>query len=76
MTQAVEGFDTIQPIEQEGDPGAYMPKRSPANSQIDPSKSITEQFELLRVVDSERYPAFFNYRGKKYLLKIEKCENE
>lgn len=76
MTQAVEQFETIKPIEQAGDAGPYMPKRSPADSQIDPYKTIAEQFDLLRVVDSQRYPAFFNYRGKRYLIQIEKVEND
>ncbi|MBU1656485.1 MAG: UDP-glucuronic acid dehydrogenase [Gammaproteobacteria bacterium] len=76
MTQAVEQFETIKPIQQAGDPGPYMSKRSPADSQLDPYKTIAEQFDLLRVVDSQRYPAFFYYRGKRYLIKIEKVENE
>lgn len=76
MTQAVEKFEAIKPIEQAGDPGPYMPKRSPADSQLNPHKTIAEQFDLLRVVDSQRYPAFFNYRGKRYLIQIEKVEND
>lgn len=76
MTQAVEQFETIKPIQQVGDPGPYMALRSPADSQLDPQKTISEQFNLLRVVDSQRYPAFFNYRGKRYLIKIEKVEIE
>jgi methionyl-tRNA formyltransferase len=76
MTQAVEQFETIKPIQQVGEPGPYMSKRSPADSQLDPNRTIAEQFDFLRVVDSQRYPAFFNYRGKKYLIKIEKAEND
>ncbi|KAA6232063.1 UDP-glucuronic acid dehydrogenase [Chlorobium phaeovibrioides] len=72
MDQAVDSFETINPIPQEGNPGNYMPKRSPQDSRLDPHKSIAEQFNLLRVVDSERYPAFFDYQGKRYLIKIEK----
>jgi methionyl-tRNA formyltransferase len=72
MNQAVERFERINPVPQEGDPGNYMPKRSPQDSWLDPYKSIAEQFNLLRVVDSERYPAFFDYQGKRYLIKIEK----
>lgn len=75
MTQAVEQFETIKPIQQIGDPGPYMPKRSPADSRLEPNKTIAEQFNILRVVDSQRYPAFFNYRGRRYLIKIEKDEN-
>lgn len=76
MTQAIEQFESIVPIPQLGDPGPYMTKRSPADSQLDPIKTIAEQFDLLRVVDSKRFPAFFDYRGKRYLIKIEKVKNE
>lgn len=76
MAQAVEEFESVVPMPQIGDPGAYMKKRSPADSQLDPFKTLAEQFDLLRVVDSQRYPAFFDYRGKRYLVKIEKVDNE
>lgn len=76
MTQAVEQFDTIKPMQQIGEPGPYMAKRTPADSRLDPNKSIAEQFNLLRVVDSQRYPAFFDYQGQRYLIKIEKTKNE
>lgn len=74
MTQAVERFNEIKPTPQIGDAGEYMQKRLPRDSQLDPNKTIAEQFDLLRVVDSERFPAFFDYRGKRYLIKIEKDE--
>lgn len=76
MTRSVEQFDSIKPIRQIGDPGPYMEKRTPADSRLDPHKSIAEQFNLLRVVDSQRYPAFFDYQGMRYLIKIEKADNE
>ena len=75
MTKAVEKIKDIVPIQQSGDPGLYQRKRSPEDSQIDPDKTIAEQFDLLRVVDSQRFPAFIDYRGKRYLIKIEKDEN-
>lgn len=76
MSQAIDQFEAIKPIQQTGDPGAYMPKRSPADSRLDTNKTIAEQFNLLRVVDSKRYPAFFDYRGKRYVIRIEKDEND
>lgn len=76
MSQAIEKFFDIKPTQQVGEPGKYMRKRNPADSRIDPHKSISEQFNLLRVVDSERYPAFFDYLGVKYLIKIEKTISE
>jgi methionyl-tRNA formyltransferase len=76
MSQAVDQFGSIKPSQQMGEPGPHMAKRSPADSRLDPNKSIAEQFNLLRVVDSQRYPAFFDYQGKRYLVKIEKVKNE
>jgi methionyl-tRNA formyltransferase len=74
MTEAVEKFSYIKPTKQIGESGENMRKRSPEDSRIDPHKSISDQFNLLRVVDSERYPAFFDYQGMKYLIKIEKVK--
>jgi methionyl-tRNA formyltransferase len=76
MTKAIEQFHNIKPTQQVGEPGKYMRKRSSEDSRIDPYKSISDQFNLLRVVDSERYPAFFDYQGMKYLIKIEKVKSE
>ena len=51
---------------------SYYPRRSKSDSMIDPAQSIEAQFDLLRVVDNQKYPAFFQYRNHRYLLKIEK----
>ena len=53
----------------------YGPKRTPADSQLDPSKSIEEQFDLLRVADSGRYPCFFYLRGRRFVLELKDGEN-
>lgn len=76
MTFAVDRIEEIKPSEQIGNPGSYMKKRTYADSEIDPKKSILEQFNLLRVVDSDRYPAFFFHQGYKYQIKIKKVKNE
>ena len=55
---------------QSGTPTVF-PRRRPEDSRLDPDLSLAEQFDLLRVVDNERYPAFFELRGRRYLLKIE-----
>ena len=41
-------------------------------SSIDIDKTFREQFNLLRVVDNKRYPAFFYFKNQKYVIKIEK----
>lgn len=75
MTQAIKGFGQIRPQPQEGDPGTYLRKRTPEDSRLDPEKTIAEQFDLLRVVDSERFPAFIDYRGQRYQIRIEKAQH-
>lgn len=53
---------------------SFYKRRRPQDSELDVNKTIAEQFNLLRVVDNERYPAFFQYRGYKYILKIFKSK--
>jgi len=57
--------------EQTGE-ATYYPRRRPTDSELDPERSITEQFELLRVADNERYPAWFQMRSQVYRIQIEK----
>ena len=52
----------------------WYPKRVRADSELNLNKSIDEQFNLLRIVDNENYPAFFIKNGIKYFIRIEKCE--
>ena len=69
----VELFGTHVPIKQKGEVTYYM-KRGPLDSQLDPHKTIAEQFNLLRIVDNKRYPAFFNYSGYDYVVEIKKMK--
>lgn len=54
---------------QEGDESFY-PRRKPADSRIDPHQSLAQQFNLLRVVDNIKYPAFFDWCNKRYVITI------
>ncbi len=69
----VEGYPGIisRGTDQSGK-SSYYKKRGPDDSRFDPDKTIREQFNLLRVVDNERYPAYFELDGARYLLKVEK----
>lgn len=49
----------------------FYERRHPEDSRLDPDRTLREQFNLLRVVDNERYPAYFEINGRRYLLKIE-----
>lgn len=55
---------------------SYHQRRTPADSELDPEKSIASQFNLLRVSDPERFPAFFKLHGHTYKVTVEKVDNE
>lgn len=57
--------------EQDGE-STYYQRRTQKDSELNIEKTIKEQFNLLRVVDNEKYPAHFYIRGEKYILKIYK----
>ncbi len=65
-----------EPIPPNGQPQAedatFYPRRRPIDSRLDPNRTIADQFNLLRVVDNKRYPAWFDYQGKRYVIGIEK----
>jgi methionyl-tRNA formyltransferase len=63
---------TLEGEDQLGVP-TYYKKRSPADSELDIHKSLESQFNLLRVVDNNRYPAFFYRDGFKYIIQIYKA---
>ena len=58
-------------IPQSGESTFYK-KRTHQSSELDIESSLSEQFNLLRVCDNERYPAYFKINGVKYFLKIYK----
>ena len=71
----IKNYKNIKKKSQEGESSFYK-KRNQENSKLDLNKSIKENFNLLRVVDNEKYPAFFNYLGSKYIIKIFKDEKK
>jgi methionyl-tRNA formyltransferase len=77
MDFAINNFDTIIPLKQEPTSKRikYL-RRSPLDSQIDINKSISSQFDLIRVCEPDRYPAFFKIHGKKYKIILEKYKDE
>lgn len=49
---------------------SFYSKRVAKDSELSFDGTIKEQFNLLRVVDNDKYPAFFYANDNKYLLKI------
>jgi methionyl-tRNA formyltransferase len=71
----LEKYENISPTPQEG-LSTYYRKRNPNDSELDLNKSLKEQVNLLRIVNNEDFPAFFYYKGHKYIIKIFKDESE
>lgn len=74
MDYAVANLETIRPRPQAGEPSYYR-KRTPEDSRLDPLRSLAEQFNLLRVADAARYPAFFDHLGQRYEIILRKAES-
>lgn len=72
--QFVEKYPEIAAVgrKQNPDDESFYLKRGPEDSQLDIEKSIQDQFDLLRVCDPDRYPAFFDYRGYRWVLTMER----
>jgi methionyl-tRNA formyltransferase len=70
---AVQNYALAKPQPQaDAAQATYLRKRTPQDSRIDPNKSIAEQFDLIRVCDPNRFPAYFEHLGQRYTLKLDK----
>lgn len=56
--------------------GTIYGRRRPEDSRLDPDRPIAEQFDLLRTVDNLKYPAFFDLRGHRFRIAIEKMDED
>lgn len=73
---AISQFSDMKPESQQDDSDAiYYRRRNLEDSEIDPFKTIAEQFDTIRVCDPNRFPAYFELLGKRYLLKLEKSDD-
>jgi methionyl-tRNA formyltransferase len=67
-------FDSHHKVIKEAKPQygevSHYPRRRPNDSRLDPELSLAEQFNLLRVVDNQRYPVFIELRNRRYELQI------
>ena len=77
MDFALASYGRIQPYEQLKDvEPTYYRRRTKQDSRMDPHQSIADQFDQIRVCDPQRFPAFFEYRGQRFALKLEKLNDK
>ena len=68
----VRAYPEVLAREQTG-PESFYPRRTPEDSRVDPERTLIELFDRFRVADNERYPVFFEHKGFRYVLRIEKA---
>lgn len=76
MDFALKSYGNIESQQQSTVGVSYFRLRTLEDSRIDAEKTIAAQFDLIRVCDPVRFPAFFEHRGQKYTLKLEKLIDE
>jgi methionyl-tRNA formyltransferase len=73
MQEFIDNYEKLIPSAQNEEiiPTYYL-RRLPQNSRLNPHESIEAQFDLIRVCDPTRFPAFFELHGFRYKVIIEK----
>lgn len=74
MDWAIANIDSAVPEVQDEFQASYLRRRTAEDSRLDPGQTIAAQFDLLRVADPDRYPAFVEYRGRKYAIRMTPME--
>lgn len=77
MTWAIHNHANIVPeIQDVIETATYWPRRTEKDSRLEIEKSIKEQFDLLRICDPDRYPAYFEMHGRQYKLRVDYYDEE
>jgi methionyl-tRNA formyltransferase len=69
----IENYPNVSGKKQMGE-STFYGRRKKSDSKLDVNRSILSQFDLLRVVDNNQYPAFFEIKGHAYKISIEKID--
>ena len=67
----LERYPNVNFEVQQGKPTFYR-RRNPSDSQLDLDKTIRDQFNLLRICNNKDWPAYFEFHGVRYTIKIDK----
>lgn len=67
----IQNVRRLKPKKQIGE-STYYPMRTSKDDRIDPNKTIIELFNHFRIANNKDYPLFFEYKGFRYNIKIEK----
>lgn len=77
MGQVIEMVERgLTPTPQPDSKATYYRRRTPADSELDPSQSISDLFNKVRVCDPNRYPAYFKLHGHVYSVCLKKVQRD
>ncbi len=74
IKEFLKKFPIFRRKKQKGN-STFFRKRGPNDSELNINKNLKKNFNLLRIADNDKYPAFFRYKKKKYIIKIFKSNN-
>lgn len=69
ITEFLKKFPNYTRVPQTGEETIY-PRRKEIDDQLNPDKTIREQFNHFRIANNDEYPLYFVIDGHKYFLKI------
>lgn len=73
MDWAVRNSQTVVPRAQVGT-ATYYRRRTPADSRLDPDRTLAEQFNAMRVADPKRFPNTVELGGRLFRLSLERLD--
>ncbi|MDO6678418.1 UDP-glucuronic acid dehydrogenase [Shewanella sp. 4_MG-2023] len=76
MSWACENIENAIATPQKSDVASYHRKRTPEDSKLDVNQSIISQFNLLRVCDPQRFPAYIEINNQRYNIRLEKSDDK
>ncbi|MEW5744460.1 MAG: formyltransferase family protein [Nitrospirota bacterium] len=74
LMEMIEAFLLGYPLEPRPQQGeeTFFPRRTKKDNELDINLPLAAQFNKLRVMDNERYPAYFVIDGHRFIIKIYK----
>jgi len=65
----IEKRKILKPIMQKGQ-GSFYQRRFRKDDELNINETIKEQFSHFRIADNERFPLYFQFLGRRYIIKI------
>ncbi len=69
IKEFLENYPNIKQKKQVGTESHYR-RRTKKDGELDISKTIEENFNLMRIGNNQSWPSFFYYKGSKFIIKI------